>query len=177
LDEPNSRQIVETLKQYFLDQGIDNYITRSAYSSFSEFEWKLGSKWYDMALLPLELGLKTDLSALFSDNTVLNPSQYTNDRITELLQKYTNGNRAAASEIVSMYQKIYPFVMLWSLKQVLYVKSAYADKLTGAYAVHSFRQNLINSLKTYETVVLNKSQLLNLDTALTFVKEKFTQTK
>jgi len=65
-----------------------------------------------MALLPLELGLKTDLSALFSDNTVLNPSQYTNDRITELLQKYTNGNRAAASEIVSMYQKIYPFVML-----------------------------------------------------------------
>jgi hypothetical protein len=53
-----------------------------------------------MALLPLELGNKKDLSALFSDNILLNPSQYTNDRIIQLLQNFNNGNKSAINEIL-----------------------------------------------------------------------------
>lgn len=172
LDEPNSRAIVENLKQEFLNQGIDNYITRSSYSNFSEFEWKLASKGYDMALLPLELGLKSDLSALFSDNTVLNPSQYTNDRMSQLLQKYTNGDKAATNEIISIYQKIYPFVMLGSLKQVLYIKSTYWEKVVDDYTTQNFRQNMINTLKTYETVVLDKDILFELQNITDYITEK-----
>ena len=99
LDEPNSQKIVNNLKQYFTDQGIDNFITRTYYNSIQEFEGKLSSKGYDMALLPLELGLKSDLSALFSDNILLNPSQYTNDRVSQLLQKYIELQRKPSKSL------------------------------------------------------------------------------
>lgn len=38
LDEPNSSRIVDTLKTYFKDEGIDAYITWSSYTNFTEFE-------------------------------------------------------------------------------------------------------------------------------------------
>jgi hypothetical protein len=38
LDEPNSISIVEKMKEYFKDQGIEAYVTRSPYANFTEFE-------------------------------------------------------------------------------------------------------------------------------------------
>jgi hypothetical protein len=172
LDEPNSSSLVNELKQFTKDEWIDAYITRSSYTNFTEFEWKLSSKSYDMAILPLELGNKKDLSALFSDNIVLNPSQYTNDRIIQLLQNFNNGNKSTVNEILSIYQKVYPFTMLWSLKQKLFVKSIYETKLHGDYNSHNFRTRFINELKTYETIVVDKSELLKAESIINFIKSK-----
>jgi len=174
LDEPNSQKIVNNLKQYFTDQGIDNFITRTYYSSIQEFEGKLASKGYDMALLPLELGLKSDLSALFSDNILLNPSQYTNDRVMQLLQKYTNGSKSSLDEIMSIYKKMYSFVVLGSLTQNLYVNAEYKDKVEQEEMTsYSFRSILINSLKTYETLILSKDTVFDRNAFTNFVKSKF----
>lgn len=82
-----------------------------------------------MVLLPLELGLKSDLSALFSDNIVLNPSQYTNDRLIQLLQKYNNGTTSIAQEITTLYSKIYPFVVVGFLKKALFIRSWYGNAI------------------------------------------------
>ncbi|HMY80276.1 MAG TPA: hypothetical protein PK048_00340 [Candidatus Absconditabacterales bacterium] len=162
LDEPNSVRIIDHLKQLFVDQGIESYITWTSYPNFTEFEGKLASKGYDMVLLPLELGLKSDLSALFSDNIVINPSQYTNDRLIQLLQKYTNGNKTSSNEITTLYQKIYPFAMMGLLKQVLYVKSSYEDKLINQkYSINNFRTTLNNGLKTYDTIVIDWKKIMN----------------
>ncbi|MFA7284732.1 MAG: hypothetical protein WC004_02835 [Candidatus Absconditabacterales bacterium] len=161
LNEPNSTKIVETLKQFFIDESIDNYINFIPYSNFTEFEGKLSSKAYDMVILPLDLGLKNDLSALFSDNTTLNPSQYSNDRLIELLQKFNNGNKAATNEILSLYKKVYPFVMLGSLKQTLYIKNVYPYNIDSQHTNITFRYQIINSLKTYETVILKKENIFS----------------
>lgn len=172
LDEPNSVSIVEKMKEYFKDQWIEAYITRSPYANFTEFEWKLSSKSYDMALLPLELGNKKDLSALFSDNILLNPSQYTNDRIIQLLQNFNNGNKSAVNEILWIYQKIYPFTMLWALKQKIYIKNTYIDRINGEYTSHNFRDRFVNELKTYETVVIDANTLLSFKSIMNFIKSK-----
>ena len=156
LDEPNSQKIVNNLKQYFTDQGIDNFITRTYYNSIQEFEGKLSSKGYDMALLPLELGLKSDLSALFSDNILLNPSQYTNDRVSQLLQKYTNGNKSNIDEIMSIYKKMYSFVVIGSLTQNLYINAEYKDKI-----------------KPDETLILSNETIFDRNNFSSFMQSKF----
>ena len=164
LDEPNSQKIVNNLKQYFTDQGIDNFITRTYYNSIQEFEGKLSSKGYDMALLPLELGLKSDLSALFSDNILLNPSQYTNDRVSQLLQKYTNGNKS----------NIDSFVVIGSLTQNLYINAEYKDKIKpDEMTSRTFRTVLINSLKTYETLILSNETIFDRNNFSSFMQSKF----
>jgi hypothetical protein len=172
LDEPNSKLVSDTIKEYFIEQWMDANVTWLPYSNFNEFEGKIASKSYDMVLLPLELWMKKDLSALFSDNTTLNPSQYSNDRVVQLLQKYTNGSKSSSNEILTTYQKVYPFVMLWSLKQLLFVKSLYSDKFVWPYFPHSFRQSIVNTLKTYETIVINKDKLLERQTFVDYIKSK-----
>ncbi len=172
LNEPNSTKVVDTLKQSFIEQDIDSYITFSPYNNFTEFEGKLSSKAYDMVILPLDLGLKSDLSALFSDNTTLNPSQYSNDRVIELLQKFNNGNKAATNEILSTYSKVYPFVMLGSLKQTLYIKSKYPSTLDTRHNNITFRYQIINALKTYETLILKKENIFNKENVTRFLRKQ-----
>lgn len=173
LEEPNSSSIVENLKQLFVDQWVDSLITRSGYPTFNEFEGKLASKWYDMVLLPLELGLKSDLSALFSDNIVLNPSQYTNDRLIQLLQKYNNGTTSSAQEITTLYEKTYPFVVVGFLKKALFIRSGYGNAIGSNYTTTTMRTRLNNWLKVYETVVFDKEKLLKWDALKQFIKSKW----
>lgn len=172
LDEPNSSRIVDTLKTYFKDEWVDAYFSRSPYTNFTEFEWKLSSKSYDMVLLPIELWNKNDLSALFSDNILLNPSQYTNDRLIQLLQNFSNGNKNAIHEILTLYQKIYPFTMLWSLKQKIFVKQEFSSKISGEYTSHSFRDRFMNELKTYESIVIDKKTIWNRSNIIQFIKNR-----
>ncbi len=173
LDEPNSTKIVDRLKQLFVDQGVDSLITWTSYPNFSEFEGKLASKWYDMVLLPLELWLKSDLSALFSDNIVLNPSQYTNDRLIQLLQKYNNGSVAHAQEISTLYGKTYPFAVIGFLKKALFVRSWYGNSIWSDYTTSTMRSRLNNELKVYETLVFNKEKLLDREKIKQFIRDQW----
>jgi uncharacterized membrane protein len=88
------------------------------------------------------------------------------------LQNFNNGNKSAINEILWIYQKIYPFTMLWALKQKIYVKNTYMDRINGEYTSHNFRDRFVNELKAYETVVIDSEILWNLDNLMQFVKSK-----
>lgn len=72
---------------------------------------------YDLLINTVDMGLKKDLTKLFStDKSEINPSQYQNQKLTTLLKQYIAADdwskKRPLNDINAIYSKDMPFVVL-----------------------------------------------------------------
>jgi hypothetical protein len=101
-----------------------------------ELQGKLMVGDYDILISAVDMGLKQDLTKLFStDKSEINPSQYQNQKLTTLLKQYIaadeKGKRKPLIEINSIYSKDMPFVILGKEYLNLNIKPTLMEKLFG----------------------------------------------
>lgn len=136
-----------------------------------DLEKRIQSKDYDFVLLPIDLGNKSDLSALFSDNVIVNPSLYINKTLGTKVQQYFWWNTNNKSDIISVYSKLTPFVMLGSPYSFISVKDKY-DVAFDGLDLSNFRYYLINNLGKYEKIELEKDVIINWNNFRHFINKK-----
>ncbi|MEI6774547.1 MAG: hypothetical protein WCL18_07365 [bacterium] len=95
---------------------------------------------YDLLVNTVDMGLKKDLTKLFStDKSEVNPSQYQNQRLTTLLKQYVvadeKNKKKPLTEINTIYSKDMPFVILGKEYLTINMKPDIVEALfsTGSY--------------------------------------------
>lgn len=109
--------VVARLQRIFNDATIGENFVFEKIATPQELQWRLMVGDYDLLINTVDMGLKKDLTKLFStDNSEVNPSQYQNQKLTTLLTQYIAADekwkRKPLIEINSIYSKDMPFVIL-----------------------------------------------------------------
>lgn len=167
--------VIEQIRSHLATLDSAKHINFIPVYTTKELEKKIQSKDYDFILLPIDLGNKSDLSVLFSDNTLVNPSLYINKNLWTKVQQYFWWTTNLKWEIVWIYNKLTPFVMLGSPYKTLLVKDEYSldfDDLD----LSNFRYYIINSLGKYEKVDLDKGKIINRSNFVKFINKKINNT-
>lgn len=164
-------KVVDDMRIHLTNLGSAEHINFIPIYNTKDLEKRIQSKDYDLVLLPIDLGNKSDLSVLFSDNVLINPSLYINKSLWTKVQQYFWWNTNNKSDIISIYSKLTPFVMLGSPYRSLYVKDDYTVEFDNL-DLNNFRYYIINSLGKFEKIELEKDVLLNLSNFMWFINKK-----
>lgn len=116
LENPVSAFIVSKLQNVIKQAWLEEFFIFTSYSNTSEFEGKILSKNYDIAIKWIDIGLKRDISNLFlTDDPAINPSMYVNPDLASQLKLYfTSENKTPIKkEIDRLYSSNMPFILLW----------------------------------------------------------------
>ncbi|MFA7298752.1 MAG: ABC transporter substrate-binding protein [Candidatus Absconditabacterales bacterium] len=109
--------IIARLQTIFKEANITENFVFEKINTPQELQGRLVAGNYDILISTVDMGLKKDLTKLFSTyNSEINPSQYQNQKLTTLLKQYIaasdNGKKKPLVEINSIYSKDMPFVVL-----------------------------------------------------------------
>ncbi len=109
--------VVQQLKDIFAKANITENFIFEHIKTPQELQWRLMVGNYDLLINTVDMGLKKDLTKLFStDKSDINPSQYQNQKLTTLLKQYIWDNdwskKRILNEINTIYSKDMPFVVL-----------------------------------------------------------------
>jgi len=127
--------IITRLKNIFADADIGENFIFEEITTPEQLQWKLMVGDYDIILNTVDMGLKKDLTKLFStDKSDINPSQYQNQKLSSLLWNYiwATTDRAKKwylADINSIYSKDMPFVILGKEYVPLNIKTSLREKL------------------------------------------------
>lgn len=109
--------VVARLQQIFDDADIGANFVFEKITTPQELQWRLMVGNYDLLINTVDMGLKKDLTKLFStDKSEVNPSQYQNQKLITLLKQYIAADDKAKkrplAEINAIYSKDMPLVLL-----------------------------------------------------------------
>lgn len=132
-DSPLYQFVVERMQNIFRQQDIlDNFVFEKI-TTPEELQGRLFAGDYDMLVSVVDMWAKKDFTKLLgTDDSQLNPSQYQNQKMTNMLQDFMNSNsNRQLTEVNAMYSKDMPFVILWNVFTKLNIKPNLADLLRG----------------------------------------------
>lgn len=137
-DNPTSNFIAERMQNIFRQANILENFTFQKMTTPEELQGRLFAGDYDVLISVVDMWDKKDFTKLFgTDKSELNPSQYQNQKLTELLSDYMNSNSSKQlHEINAMYSKDMPFVILGNVFTKLNIKSRLADLLRGTWTTN-----------------------------------------
>lgn len=145
-----TQRVVNHLKQIFAQMNIADFFVFEPIGTRTEMEAKIIENTYDIALIPIERWLRKDISPILkSEDPAINPSQYVNPQFTSLFEQYIqydNDNKSIRDQIVGIYTRDIPFMILGKQVDSIYVKS---DVYDNVFAQHTWlvfentRRNLI----------------------------------
>lgn len=176
-DNNLSNYIVWRLKQIFKEHEISDSFIFEKITDTNQLEWKLTAWEYDIFINTIDMGLTTDISKLFStENSLTNPSQYTDARLVSLLKQYNESKNKSkiSSEINKIYSNDMPMVVLWRQYVKLNVKENIVKKLDleniNLYE-YNRRDEIYKKLSLTENVYIDKEKVKDLKNFLNFLKD------
>jgi hypothetical protein len=166
--------VVERLQQIFAQADIQDNFVFEAIATTQELQGRLMVGDYDLLINTVDMGIKQDLTKLFStDKSEINPSQYQNQKLTSLLQQYSaaseKGKKKPLVEINSIYSKDMPFVILGREYLNLHFKPSVVDKLFGTGDVgalideYTRRNYVYKQLKLVTNIHIDGKKIWNLN--------------
>ena len=106
---------IKQLRELLTRAGILEYFLFEQVSSPEELEAKLVMGNYDILLNTINIGLKKDiLKILTTSDALVNPSKYTNPKLTNLFKQYTKSPQKTelSTEISKIFAQDMPFLVL-----------------------------------------------------------------
>jgi hypothetical protein len=107
--------VVSRLQKIFSKADLEENFSFEKVSTPQELQGRLIVGDYDILINTVDMGIKQDMSKLFStDNPQDNPSQYQNQKLTSLLGQYavSNKSKSMLNDINNIYSKDMPVVIL-----------------------------------------------------------------
>jgi len=164
--------VVARLQRIFKDAGIGENFVFEKITTAQELQWRLMVGNYDLLINTVDMGLKKDLTKLFStDQSDINPSQYQNQKLTTLLKTYAaadeKNKKKSLIEINSIYSKDMPFVILGKEYLRINFKPDVEKKLFGTgnnveLDEYNRRQYMYNELKLVTNIHIDGKKIWNM---------------
>lgn len=175
-DNNLSNYTVGRLKQIFKEQDILDSFIFEQISDPNQLEGKLIAWEYDIFINTIDMWLTKDISKLFAtENSLTNPSQYTDARLLSLLKQYNESENKSkiSSEINKIYSNDMPMVVLWRQYIKLNIKENIAKKLDieklNLYE-YNRRNEIYTKLSLTENVYIDKERIRDLKNFWHFLK-------
>lgn len=116
--DKTNKYITDRLNKIFQKYEVSDYFEFQEFLVAEEFEWKVQSKEYDIALKWIDMWLKKDISNIFgTDEAVINPSLYKNTDLSSIIKQYFINEwkvkDQVKNELDSLYEKSVPLIVLW----------------------------------------------------------------
>lgn len=175
-DNPISKEVVQNLKKIFKKTEIQDYFQFIEINNTTDREVKLTAWEYDMVINTIDMGLKEDLTKLFSTNKpTINPSQYNDARFVSLLQQYSDSkdSKSIMKEINTIYANDMPFLILWKEYAPIQIKTDLVSKLFTSGTVwyeYNRRNNIYNNLSLTFNVRIDPNKAWSLNNFLNFIQ-------
>ena len=156
---------IKQLRELLTRAGILEYFLFEQVSSPEELEAKLVMGNYDILLNTINIGLKKDiLKILTTSDALVNPSKYTNPKLTNLFKQYTKSPQKTelSTEISKIFAQDMPFVVLWYPFDFVNVKSNLLENgfaYTGDLYEYNWRNHLYHTATLVQNTVLDFSKL------------------
>lgn len=173
--------VVETLKSIFSEANITENFIFEEITTPEELQWRLMVGDYDLLINTVDMGLKKDLTKLFStDKSEINPSQYQSSKLTTLLTQYMLANDKwkikPLNDINSIYSKDMPFVILGKEYLTLNIKSSLAEKLFASWYdaqidEYNRRDYVYRNLELVSNIHIDGKKIRNFDNFSNFLTE------
>jgi len=171
--------VVTRLQQIFDDADIGQNFVFEKITTPQELQWRLIVGDYDLLVNTVDMGLKKDLTKLFStDKSEVNPSQYQNQRLTTLLKQYVvadeKNKKKPLTEINTIYSKDMPFVILGKEYLTINMKPDIVEALfsTGSYwslDEYNRREYIYKNLKLVKNIHIDGKRIRNVDNFSNFL--------
>lgn len=165
--------VVSRLLRVFNEAGIGENFVFEKMKTPQELQWRLMVWDYDLLINTVDMGLKKDLTKLFStDKSDINPSQYQNQKLTSLLTQYIaasdSGKKKPLAEINSIYSKDMPFVILGKEYLTINLKPDVAQILFATWNnveidQYNRRNFVYTNLKLVSNVHIDGKKVWNFD--------------
>jgi hypothetical protein len=173
--EPNSLFVINRLKEIFKKFDIIENFIFEGFDDPNQMEWKLTVGNYDIVISNIDLWLKNDIIKLLSvDKPNINPSQYTNSKITSLLKEYFKGDtKKTIGEINEIYAQDMPFLFLGNTFTKVQLKPNISKQLfmTGYNSIYEYnrRKRIYKNLNLTSNVKIDKERLRDSLNFLNFI--------
>lgn len=171
--------VVARLQRIFQEANISENFVFEKITTPQELQGRLMVGDYDLLVNTVDMGLKKDLTKLFStDKSEINPSQYQNQKLITLLKQYTSaddkGKKKPLVEINSIYSKDMPLVILGKEFMKINFKPSIMEKLvtTGANGEideYNRRNYIYRNLKLVTNIHIDGKKIWNFDNFSNFI--------
>lgn len=157
--------------------GLDQYMDFAQFTDPAAFEGKLQSKDYDLVITPIAMGLRKDMSNLFlSEDTSLNPSQFTNINLAERINAYFLTDDATKRQnikknISDLYQEFVPLVILGKEKGVFLVNESLQFSFPFRLYARWRRKDFIKDLSVFSARTVNRSRVTSGSNMIDFLRQ------
>ncbi len=170
--------VVERLTRIFKDATISENFVFENIKTPQELQGRLMVGNYDLLINTVDMGLKKDLTKLFStDKSDINPSQYQNQKLTTLLKQYAaESKKKTLNEINSIYSKDMPFVILGKEYLSINFKPDILDKLFSTWNSveineYNRRQYIYNTLKLVTNIHIDGKKIWDITNFWNFLSD------
>lgn len=156
--------------------GFDQYMDFEQFADVASFEGKLQSKDYDIAITPIAMGLRKDMSNLFlSEDPTLNPSLFTNTNLAErintyFLKEHPDERQEIKKNIIGLYQETVPLVILGKEKGMFLINENLNFSFPFRLYARGRRKDFLNDLSVYSERTIDRNRVNSWANMLEFLR-------
>jgi len=99
-EDPTTNKLIEFMKSELEKDNLLDFFSFESFDDSNTFAGKIESGDYDMVVREINMGLRKDISNLFtSDLPNINPSRYVNDQLASAINKYFLANEDQRADL------------------------------------------------------------------------------
>lgn len=187
-NDPLYEFVANNLQEIFSGHKVAQYFSFQKVNSVEELEGKITIWDYDIVINTIDMGFKKDFTNLFiTDNFQVNPSQYQNQNMADVLKQYVNSDNASTktkltTQINEMYAKDMPLLFLGKLFLPIHIKENIANKIfwSGAQNTqlyeHDRRKIIYNTIHLANNINIDQDKVRDRNNFKNFIEKTFTTT-
>jgi hypothetical protein len=175
-DDPVSQKLLNDLQQSLLVMWLSNYFVFETFEERNEYEGKLTSRDYDIALRTINLWLRKDISTLFTqDDPLINPSLRKDQEFADEMNRYFRVDTTEQSVIKSFlderFAEQYPLVILWKAVETITLRSDITNPFPFRLYILWWRGQYLPNLEVFNHISINRDRIKSLENAQQFIAE------
>lgn len=172
--DTTSIQIIEDLQQSLVVFGMSDLFEFEMYDERSEYEGKLTSRDYDIVLRTINLWLRKDLSALFTqDDPLVNPSLWNDQEFADQMNRYfraTPDQKAAIKSFVDeRFAEQYPLVMIGKAVETVTIREDIDNPFPLRMYVMGWRKQYLPNIQVFNHISIDRDRVKSVENFATFV--------
>jgi len=170
-----SNAVIDQFQNYLKKNDLEWYFSFNGFWDSNTFEGKLISQDYDLVLRSINMGLRKDLSNLFTSTVpTINPSGFVSQNIADQINAYfleTNAEQKAKikAKIDEIYNENVPLVILGKEFGIINIKESLQFPYPQRLYVLGWRRDFINNIDIFKHIRVDWDRVFQLDNFFSFL--------
>lgn len=170
-----SIQLIKDLQQLLMVQWLSEFFEFQSYNERNEYEWKLTSRDYDIVLRTINLGLRKDLSTLFTqDDPLINPSLWSDGEFADQMNRYfrvedTVEKESIKSFVNERFSEQYPLAVIWKSIETITLRDDIENPFPFRLYVLGWRWQYLPKIEIFNHISIDRDRIKSISNFASFL--------